>query len=187
MEEEVAKLLNNGFVREVKYLDWLANIVVHPKKNGKRKVCVNYKDLNKVYLKDSFPVPNIDQLIDSTAGHDLLSFLVPFPSNNQIYMDTKDQEKISFITYRGTYCYNAMPFELKNTGAACQRLVTQIFVHHIGEPMKVYIDNMLVKLVQEDDRLDHLQEVFAILRKYSTKMNQRNAPSKWAQLSFLVV
>lgn len=115
MKKEVAKLLNNRFIREVKYPDWLANFVALPKKNRKWRVCVDYKELNKVYLTDSFPVPNIDQLIDSIAGHELLSFLDAYSRYNQIKKDPGDREKISFITDRGTYYYNVMSFGLKNT------------------------------------------------------------------------
>lgn len=89
MEEEVAKLLNNGFIRDVKYLDWLVNIVF-PKKNGKWRVFFDYKDLNKACSEDSFPVPNIDQLVESTTKHELLSFLDAYFGYDQIKIDSGD-------------------------------------------------------------------------------------------------
>ena len=73
--EEVQKLLEAGSIREVHYPQWLANTVVVKKKTGKWRVCVDFTDLNKAYPKDSFPLPKIDQLIDTTAGHDRISFL----------------------------------------------------------------------------------------------------------------
>ena len=111
------RLLEAGFIRQVQYPDWLANVVVVPKKNGKPRVCVDFTDLNKACPKDSFPLPHIDRLVDATAGHELLTFLDAFSGYNQILMHPDDQEKTSFITERGTYSYKVMPFGLKNAGA----------------------------------------------------------------------
>ena len=82
-------------------------------------VCINFTDLNKAYPKDSFPLPNIDMLVDSTAGHELLSFMDAFSGYNQILMHPDNQEKMAFITERVIFCYKAMPFGLKNVGATC--------------------------------------------------------------------
>ena len=76
-----------GFIREVFYLDWLANVVMVKKSNGKWRMCVDFIDLNKAYPKDSFPLPRINQLVDSTTGHKLLSFMDAFSRYNQILMD----------------------------------------------------------------------------------------------------
>lgn len=92
--DEVQKLLKIGSIREVKYPNWLANTVVVPKKNGKWRVCVDYTDLNKACPKDSFPLPHINQLLDATAGHELLSFLDAYSGYNQIKMDPSDEEKL---------------------------------------------------------------------------------------------
>ena len=73
--EEVTKLLAAGFIREVYYLDWLANVVLVKKANGKWRMCVDFTDLNKACPKDSFPLPRIDQLVDSTTRHKLLTFM----------------------------------------------------------------------------------------------------------------
>ena len=80
-------------------------------------MCVDFTDLNKACSKDSFPLPQIDQLVDSIAGHKLLTFMDAFSGYNQIKMDEEDQKKIAFITSQGLYCYKVMPFGLKNAGA----------------------------------------------------------------------
>ena len=113
--EEVEKLLEAGFIRKVFYPNWLANVVMVKKSNCKWRMCVDFTDLNKACPKDSFPLPRIDQLVDSTAGHKLLSFMDAFSRYNQILMDEEDQEKTSFVTNQGLYCYKVMPFGLKNT------------------------------------------------------------------------
>ena len=80
------------------YLEWLANVVLVKKVNGKWRMCVDFTDLNKACPKDSFPLPRIDLLVDSTAGHKLLTFMDAFSGYNQIRMAEEDQEKTSFIT-----------------------------------------------------------------------------------------
>ena len=80
-------------------------------------MCVDFTDLNKACPKDSFPLPRIDQLVESTAEHKLLMFMDAFLGYNQIKIAEEDQEKTAFITSQGLYCYKVMPFGLKNAGA----------------------------------------------------------------------
>ncbi|RVW62073.1 Transposon Ty3-I Gag-Pol polyprotein [Vitis vinifera] len=96
-------------------------------KDGKVRVCVDFRDLNKASPKDDFPLPHIDMLVDSTAGHSMLSFMDGFSGYSQILMAPEDMEKTSFITEWGTYCYRVMPFGLKNAGATYQRAATTLF------------------------------------------------------------
>ena len=119
--------------------------MVVPKKGGKWRVCVDYTDLNEACPKDSFPLPCIDQIVDATSGHDILSFLDAYSRYHQIPMHPPDVEKTIIITPHGLYCYNVMPFCLKNAGATYQRMMTKIFWPLIGKSMDVYIDDMLVK------------------------------------------
>ena len=172
--EKVDKLLTANFIREVFYPDWLANVIMVKKANGKWWMCVNFTNLNKVCPKDNFPLPRIDQLVDSTAGHKLLTFMDVFLGYNHIVIDEADQEKTSFITSRGLFCYKVMPFRLKNVGATYQRFMNQMFHDQIGKNVEVYIDDMLVKSKKEDDHLKDLEETFNTLRKYQMKLN----PSK---------
>ena len=96
--EEVRKLLEADFIREVYYPDWLANVIMVKKANGKWRMCVDSTDLNKARPKDSDPFPQIDTLVDSTARHQLLSFMDAFSGYKQIKMEEFDQEKTSFVT-----------------------------------------------------------------------------------------
>uniref|UniRef100_A0A2N9FR62 Uncharacterized protein n=1 Tax=Fagus sylvatica TaxID=28930 RepID=A0A2N9FR62_FAGSY len=169
--EEVQKLLAAEAIRPVLYPTWLSNTVVVQKKNGKWRVCVDFTDLNKVCPKDHFPLPRIDQLVDSAAGHDRMSFLDAFQGYHQIPMTLSDQEKTAFITPRGAYCYKVMPFGLKNAGATYQRMMTTMFGNQIGKTVEVYIDDMLVKSARKEDHLAHLREVFEILRRDGLRLN----------------
>ena len=105
------------------------------------------------------------------AGHELHSFMDAFFGYNQISMDPDNQEKTSFITAQGTYCYRVMPFGLKNAGETYQRLVNRMFQKQIGTTMEVYIDDMLVKSTTAEIHIAHLSEAFQILRNYNMKLN----------------
>ena len=168
--EEVEKLLAAGFIREVYYPKWLANVVMVKKSNGKWKMCVDFTDLNNTCTKDSFPLPRIDQLVDSTAGHELLTFMDAFSGYNQILMKKEDQEKTAFVTSHDLYCYNVMPFGLKNASAMYQRLENQMFSKQIGRNMEVYVDDILVKRKEAKTHLEDLQETFDTLRRYKMKL-----------------
>nr|CAN70398.1 hypothetical protein VITISV_039104 [Vitis vinifera] len=134
-------------------LQWLANVVPIPKKDGKVRVCVDFRDLNKASLKDDFPLPCIDMLVDSTAGHSMLSFMDGFSGYNKILMALEDMEKTSFITEWGTYCYRVMPFRLKNAWANYHRANTTLFHDMMHRDVEVYVDDMIVK---SRDRTNHL-------------------------------
>ena len=155
-----------GFIQEVYYPDWLINVVLVKKANGKWRMCVDFTSLNKACPKDSFPLPRINQLVDSIVGHKLLTFMDAFSGYNQIKMAKEDQEKTFFITSRGLYCYKVMPFILKNAGAIYQRLVNKMFNKQIGRNMEVYVDDILVKSKEELAHLDNLKETFTTLRQY---------------------
>ena len=98
INEEVNKLLQAKAIREVEYLDWFANVVLVKKANGKWQLYIDFTDVNRACPKDSFPLPQIDLIVDSTPGHELLSFMDAFLGYNQIRMDPSDQEKTSFVT-----------------------------------------------------------------------------------------
>ena len=102
------------------------------KASEKWRMCVDFTDLNKACPKDSYPLPRVDVLVDSTARHQLLSFMDAFSGYNKIRMHEADQEKTSFVTNQGLFCDKVMPFGLKNAGATYQRLMNKMFAQQIG-------------------------------------------------------
>ena len=116
VREEVAKLKQAGAIKEVFYSE-----------------CVDFTDLNKVFLKDPFPMSKIDQLVDATVGHPQMSFLDAFQDYHQIPLALDDQEKTAFVTPIGNYHYKVMPFGLKNTGSIYQRMMTKMFELQLGK------------------------------------------------------
>ena len=137
---------------------------------------MDFTDLNKAYLKDSFPLPRIDQLVEATSGHALLSFMDAYLGYNQIPMHVPNQEHTSFITERGLYYYKVMSFGLKNTRATYQHLINIMFREQIGKIMEVYVEDMLVKSKTAANHVTHLSDTFTVLRKYRMKLN----PLKYA-------
>ena len=126
------------------------------KANGKWRMCVDFTDLNRACPKDSYPLSRIDTMVDSTARHELLSFMDAFSGYNQIKMKEDNQEITSFITSQGIFCYKVMSFRLKNAGATYQRLMNKMFTHQIGRNVQVYVDDMLVKSFHKKDNLNDL-------------------------------
>ncbi|XP_050211775.1 uncharacterized protein LOC126661936 [Mercurialis annua] len=111
IRDEVEKLLKAGFIRKVDYPEWLANVVLIKKSNGRWRLCIVFTDLNNACPKDSFPLPNIDQLVDATCSFAVYAFLDASQGYHQIPMNKDDEEKTAFTTDLGTYCYKKMPFE----------------------------------------------------------------------------
>ena len=137
--QETRKLEAAGAIREVGYPTWLAKPVVVPKKGGKERMCVDFTNLNNAYPQDPFPLPRIDQIVDSTAECDLLCFLDTFSGYHQIKMAVEDVEKTAFLTPCGVYCTPCMPFGLRNTGATFQRLMHIAWAGSSGETLKLML------------------------------------------------
>src|SRR3954470_5534154 len=154
---------------------WIANLVLVPKKDTDvLRMCVDYGPINKYCLKDHFSLPRIDQIIDSTAGCDLLSFLDAYLGYNQIRMKEDDEEHTSFITPYGVFCYRTMPFGLKNVGATYQWMMQACLKEKIGRNVQVYVDDIVIKTYSASTLLDNLRETFVALNKNRIKLNPKN-------------
>ncbi|KAG8471705.1 hypothetical protein CXB51_036174 [Gossypium anomalum] len=155
--------------------DIAANIVPIPKKDGKVRMCVDYRDLNKASPKDNFPLPHINTLVDNTAGYSLFSFMDGFSGYNQIKMHPEDMDKTTFITLWGTFCYKVMPFGLKNAGATYQRAMVNLFHDMMHKDIEVYVDDMIAKSHTENEHIELLRRLFLRLRKFQLKLNPAKA------------
>ena len=112
--------------------------------DGKVRMCLDFRDLNKACPKDDFPLPHIDVLVDNTAGSALMSFMDGFSGYNQIKKAPKDMTKTTFITEWGIYCYTVMSFGLKNVEATYQRMATALLHDMMHNEVEVYVDDMIV-------------------------------------------
>lgn len=134
-------------------------------------MCIDFSDFNKACPNDDFPLPRIDQLVDSTSGCELLSFLDAYSGYRQINMSKDDEKKTSFITPYASYCYVKISFGLKNTSATFQRLKQNTFNPQIGRNIEAYINDLVVKSINAGDYISDLQETFNNLRSHKLKLN----------------
>ncbi|XP_056159729.1 uncharacterized protein LOC130135193 [Syzygium oleosum] len=171
IEEEVMKLLKVDFIEVSHYTDWTANVVPVMKKDGRVRVCIDYRDLNRASLKDDFPLPHIDVLVDSTAGFELFSFMDGFSGYNQIQMKEEDKSKTSFIIPWGTFCYKVMPFGLKNAGAIYHKAMVNLFHDMMYKEVEVYVDDMIAKSKHGEDHIEVLRKLFDRLRRFKLRLN----------------
>jgi hypothetical protein len=172
MLSEIHRLQEAGFIKEVKEATWVANPVLVPKKHTEiLRMCVDFTCLNKHCPKDHFPLPRIDQIIDSTAGCERLSFLDAYSGYNQIRLKVEDEVNTAFITPYGVFCYQTMPFGLKNAGATYQRIMQKCLATQIGKNVQVYIDDVVITTKSESSLLDDLREMFDNLNRFRIKLN----------------
>jgi hypothetical protein len=157
---ELHRFENAGFIKEIKTSTWVSNQVIIPKKNTDVR-----------HPKDPFLLPCTDQIIDSTVGCARLSFLDAYSGYNQIKLREEDKEKIAFITPYGIFCYQVMPFGLKNAGATYQRMIQNCLGSQIGQNIQVYIDDVVITTRKEESLIDDFKETFDNLDRYKLKLN----------------
>ena len=135
------KLLKAGFIYPVPLTEWVSNIAPVNKKQGTIRVCIDFRDLDKDYLKDNIPTLHINHIIDNCAGSVIFSFMDGFFGYNQIEIFPADQHKTTFIFPWGTFAYKKLPFGLKNAGATFQCAMSYAF-HNIKHIVKLYLDDL---------------------------------------------
>ena len=171
VQEETRKLLDVSHIREIQYPEWLANVVLVKKANGKWRMCVDFTDLNKACPKDSYPLSSIDALVVSALGCKMLSFLDAFSGYNQIKMHPRDEYKMAFMTETSNYCYKVMLFGLKNACATYQRLMDKVLAPMLGRNVQAYVDDMVVTSQERGQQITDLEELFSTIAKYRLKLN----------------
>jgi len=159
VKEELQKLLNAWFVYPISDSEWVSPLVIVSKKNGKWRVCVDYRALNKATHKDHFPLPFIDQVLDSLSGKKFFSFLDGFSGYNQIKIAPQDLDKTTFISPWGTFAYRVLPFGLCNAPTTFQRTVIGIFSDMLNDSLEIFMDDFTPYGVSFEDVLQNLEKV----------------------------
>eukprot|EP00253_Pinus_taeda_P001939 PITA_01939 len=145
------------------------------KKNGGIRICIDFTNLNKASLKDNFPLPTMEQILQSVAGSELMSFLDGFSGYNQILVHPDDRLKTTFRTKWGTYAYQKMPFGLINAGATFQRAIDIAFKGLINRTIVVYLDEITVFSKERSNHLHDLNEIFQCCKKYGISHNPKKS------------
>nr|GEV52360.1 hypothetical protein [Tanacetum cinerariifolium] len=160
--DEVSEWLKAGIVRRVRYPTWVANPVLVKKVDGSWRMYIDFKDLNKAYPKDLYPLQKIDWKIEWL-----------------------DEEKTTFYTEERVFCYTKMPFGLKNAGATYQRLVDSTFKEQIRVNLEAYVDDMVIKSRTEQDILKGIEQTFSTLRRINMKLNPKKCSFGMEERKFL--
>jgi hypothetical protein len=140
-------------------------------------MCIDYTDLNKHCPKDPFPLPRIDQVVDSTTSSVLLCFLDYYSGYQQIALHPNDEDKTTFITPHDIYCYKVMTFGLKNTGATYQKAIQKCLKSQIGKNDEAYVDDVVLKTTVEDKLITDLTKPLPIRESSSGSSTQQSVSS----------
>jgi hypothetical protein len=141
------------------------------KKKGKWRMCTNFIDLNKCCPKDDFPLSGIDKVVDSAAGFEIMALLDCFSRYHQIWLRKEDEEKTSFITHFGTYCYLKMPEGLKNVGPTFCRMTKTILKEQMERNVSTYVHDIVVASRKKETQIYDLAKTFANMRRAQLKLN----------------
>ena len=173
IKKEIERLLEAKFIRPCRYVEWISNVVLVYKKNGKLRVCIDFRDLNKATPMDGYPMPIADMLVDALAGHKVISFMDGNAGYNQIFMTKEDIAKTAFrcLGIISLFEWVVMTFGLKNAGATYQRAMNYIFHKLIGRIVEIYIDDVMIKSKRYKEHLADLRETLECTRKQGLKMN----------------
>ena len=151
------KLLDAKIIVPLRYSSWEENLVPVRKTNGEIRLCVDFHNLNRALLKDNYPFPKIEQILQKVVGAHIISMVDGFSSYNQIAMHSDDREKTTFTTLRGTFMYDKMPFGLMNAGATFQRAMDIDFVGEKEKFVVIYLDDITMFYQSDEDNLKHLK------------------------------
>ena len=176
VKKEIEKMLKAGFIRPCRYADWISSIVPVQKKDGRWRIAIDFRDLNRATPKDEpYPMPVAETLINAAAGHKMLSFMDGNAGYNQIYMAPEDINKTAFRVPGsvGLFEYVVMTFGLKNAGATYQRAMNYIFHDLIGKLVEIYIDDVVVKSASVEGHLEDLRCILDRTRKFGLRMNPK--------------
>ena len=170
LKKEVNKLLKAGFIYPVETAEWVSPVVVAPKKDGKWRICVDFKPLNAATKKDPYPLPFIDQILDSVVGYERYNVCDGFSGYFQLKIAPKDQRKTTFVTPWGCFCYRVLPYGLTNEPAFSQKRANWVLAPFIDNFVKDVIDDFCIY----SSRTEHCEKLRMVLQHYDECGGQLN-------------
>lgn len=175
IEKEVKKLFEAKIILAIRHSHWLANMVPVRKKNGEIRISIDFRNLNRVSLKDNYPVPKMDHILQKVVGSQRISMLDGFSGYNQVLVHPDDQEKTTFTTPWGTFMYSKMPFGLMNAGVTFQRAMDIAFSEEKDKFVVVYLDDITVFSKSDEKHLEHLEMIFLKCMKFGISLNPKKS------------
>jgi hypothetical protein len=165
LKDQLQELLNKGFIRP-SVSPWGAPILFVKKKDGSMRLCIDYRELNKVTIKNSYPLSRIDDLFDQLQGSQVFSKIDLRSGYHQLKVQEKDVQKTVFRTRYGHYEFLVMPFRLSNAPAAFMDMMNRIFRELVDRCVAVFIDHILIYSKSREEHEEHLWTVLSVLRKH---------------------
>jgi len=159
------------------YSKWVSNIVSTRKKIDEIRLCIDFRNLNKVSLKDNYLVPKMDHITQTVVGSSKISFLYGFSCYNQVLSHPKDQDKTTFTTPWGNFTYVKMPFGLMNVRATFQREINIAFANESVRFIVIYLDDIIVYSKSDEEHLMHLKRFFEKCRRFVISLNPKKTMS----------
>ena len=169
VKAQIDTYLKKGFIRP-SHSSWAAPVLFARKPDGSLRMCIDYRGLNKLTVKDRYPIPRIDDLLDILAGSSVFSLLDMAQGFRQIRINEDDVHKTAFNTRYGQFEWVVMPFGLTNCPAMLQRVMNMIFEGYIDSFVMIYMDDVMVFSKTVEDHLIHLDKVLARLAEYEFKV-----------------
>jgi hypothetical protein len=152
IEKEMKRLLDSKMIVPLRYSKWVANLVPIKKKSGEIRLCVDFMNLNRCSLKDNYPLPKMDHILQRVVGAKNISMLDGYSGSNQISIIEEDKKKTTFTTPWGTFMYEKMPFGLMNAGATFQRAM-DIAIGEKDRFVVIYLDNITIFSTSDEEHL----------------------------------
>jgi hypothetical protein len=175
IEKEIKKLFEAKIIVSLRFSKWVENLVPVRKKSGEIRLCVDFRNLNRVSLKDNYPLPKMDHILQKVVGSQKMSMLDGFSGYNQIMVHPDDQENTAFTTPWGTFMYAKMPFGLMNAGETFQTAMDIDFVDEKDKFIVIYLDDITVYSTSDEEHLKHLRRDFQKCRKFGISLNPKKS------------
>ncbi|KAL5540682.1 hypothetical protein UlMin_043334 [Ulmus minor] len=164
LKKQLQELLDKGFIRP-SYSPWGAPVLFVKKKDGTMRMCIDYRELNKVTIKNKYPLPRIDDLFDQLQGASVFSKIDLRSGYHQLSVREKDIPKTAFRTRYGHYEFLVMPFGLTNAPAAFMDLMNRVFRNYLDKFVVVFIDDILIYSKSKEEHEEHLRNTLDTLKK----------------------
>lgn len=179
------EMLENNIVRPTKSSAFASPVVIVPKKTGDWRICIDYRKLNKVTIKDRYPLTRIDDIFNYLAGSKFFTTLDLFSGYWQIKMRDEDIHKTAFICEFGHFEFVRMPFGLCNAPASFQKLMDKVLAPYLRKFVLVYLDDIVIFSKTFQEHLEHIQSIFEILRKSGLKIKTKKCEFAKKELVYL--
>jgi len=173
IEKEVNRLYKSGIIMPIIFSDWISNLVPIQNKTGEICLCIEFRNLNKVSLKDNYPLPKMDHVLQRVVGASRMPLLDGYSRYNQVSVHEDDREKTTFTTPWGTFHYAKVPFGLKNAGATFHHAMDLDFANEKDIFLVMYLDDLILFFKSDEEHMHHLKTVFQKCRKYGLSLNTK--------------